>query len=111
MNVTFDDNKLPGIQAEDNTETLKFDNLILEDNDTEEPEAGEDRQENDTNNDVNEPSSGNDGGRSENTGFEMGSSSHQNSSSGGANKGSTNRTQQGNNNAESSRTHLLRERV
>ena len=76
MNVTFDDNKLQSIQAEDNTETLKFENLILEDSDTEEPEAAEDRQENNTNNDVNEPSSGNDGGNSENTGFEMGSSSH-----------------------------------
>ena len=29
MNVTFDDNKLPSIQDEDNTETLKFYNLIL----------------------------------------------------------------------------------
>ena len=44
MNMTFDDNKLPSIQAEDNTETLKFDNLVLEDSDTEEPEAAEDRQ-------------------------------------------------------------------
>ena len=61
MNVTFDDNKLPSIQAEDNTETLKFENLILEDSDTEEPKAAEDRKEIDTNNDVNEPSSGNDG--------------------------------------------------
>ena len=61
MNVTFDDNKLPSIQAEDNTETLKFDNLIWEDSDKEEPEAAEDRQEIVTNNDVNEPSSGNDG--------------------------------------------------
>ena len=65
MNVTFDDNKLPSIQAEDNTETLKFDNLILEDSDTEEPEAAEDRQEIDIINNVNEPSSGNDGGSSE----------------------------------------------
>ena len=64
MNVTFDDNKLSSIQAEDNTETLKFENLILEDSDTEEPKAAEDRQEIDTNNDVNEPSSGNDGGNS-----------------------------------------------
>ena len=79
MNVTFDDNKLPSIQAEDNTETLKFENLILEDSDTEEPEAAEDRQEIDTNNDVNEPSSGNDGRNSENTGLETGSSSHQSS--------------------------------
>ena len=111
MNVTFDDNKLPSIQAEDNTETLKFDNLVLEDNDTEEPEATEDRQENDTNYDVNKLSSENDGGSSENTGFKVGSSCHQSSISGGANEGSTNRTQQGNNNAESSRTHLPRERV
>ena len=111
MNVTFDDNKLPSIQDEDNTETLKFDNLILEDSDTEEPEVAEDHQEIDTNNDVNEPNSGNDGGSSENIGFEMGSSSHQSSSLGGVNEGSTNKTQQGNNNAESSRTHLLRERV
>ena len=58
MNVTFDDNKLPSIQAEDNTETLKFDNLILEDSDTEEPEVAEDRQENDANNDVNDVSVG-----------------------------------------------------
>ena len=101
MNVTFDDNNLPSIQAEDNTETLKFDNLILEGSDIEEPEAAEDRQKNDTNYDVNEPSSGNDGESSENTGFEMGSSSHQSSISGGANEGSTNRIQQGNNNAES----------
>ena len=64
MNVIFDDNKLPSIQAEDNTETLKFYNLILEDNDTEEPEAAKDRQEIDINNDVNEPCSGNDGGSS-----------------------------------------------
>ena len=39
MNVIFDDNKLPSIQAEDNTETLIFDNKILEDIDIEEPEA------------------------------------------------------------------------
>ena len=57
INVTFDDNKLPSIQAEDNTETLRFENLILEDSDTEEPETAEDCQEIDTNNDVNEPSS------------------------------------------------------
>ena len=111
MNATFDDNKLPRIQAEDNTETLKFDNLILEDSDTEKPEATGDRQEIDTNNDVNKPSSGNDGGSSENIGFEIGSSSHQSSSSGGAIEGSTNRTQQGNKIAELSRTHLPRERV
>ena len=111
INVTFDDNKLPSIQAEDNTETLKFENLILKDSDTEEPEATEDRQEIDTNNDVNEPSSGNDGGTSEKTGLETGSSSHQSSSSGGVIEGSTIRTHQGNNNAESSRTHLPRERI
>ena len=57
MNVTFNDNKLPSIQDEDNTETLKLDNLILEDSDTEEPEDVKDCQEIDTNNDVNEPSS------------------------------------------------------
>ena len=62
MNATFDENKLSSIQDEDNTETLKFDNLILEDSDTEEPEAAEDRQEIDTINNVNEPNSGNDGG-------------------------------------------------
>ena len=43
----------PSIHAEDNTETLKSDDLILEDSDTEEPEAAEYRQEIDTNNDVN----------------------------------------------------------
>ena len=111
MNVTFDDNKLPSIQAEDNTETLKFENLILEDSDTEELEAAEDRQEIDTNNDVNEPDSGNDGESSRNTGTEIGSSSHQSSSLGGENEGSTIRTQQGNNNAESSRAQLPRERI
>ena len=37
MNVTFDVNKLPNIQIKDTTKTLKFDNLILEDNDNEEP--------------------------------------------------------------------------
>ena len=72
MDVTFDDNKLPSIQAEDNTKTLKFDNLIFEDSDTKEPEAAEDPQENDTNNDDTDPSSGNDGGSSENTSFERG---------------------------------------
>ena len=111
MNVTFDDNKLPSIQAEDNTETLRFENLILEDSDTEEPETAEDRQEIDTNNDVHEPSSGNDGETPENTGLEIGSSSHQSSSSGGVIEGSATGSQQGNNNAESSRTHLPRERV
>ena len=50
MNVTFDDNKLPSIQVKDTIETLKFDNLILEDNDNEEPEAAEDGQVNDVNN-------------------------------------------------------------
>ena len=90
MNVTFDDNKLPSIQAEDNTETLKFYNLILEDSDTEEPEDAEDNQEIETVNNVNEPSSGNDGGSSENTGLEIGSSSHQSSRSGGVIEGSTN---------------------
>ena len=111
MNATFDDNKLPSIQAEENTETMKFDNLILEDSDTEEPEAAKDHQEIDTINNVNEPSSGNDGGNSENTGFKIGSSSQQSSSSGGVIGGFTNRTQQDNNNAGSSRTHLPRERV
>ena len=50
MNVTFDDNKLPIIQVEETTETLKFDNMILEDSDNEEPEAAEDGQVNDVNN-------------------------------------------------------------
>ena len=58
--------------------------------------------------DDSDPISGNDSGNSENTGNEMGSTSHQSSSSGGANEGSTNRTQQNNNNsnAESSRMNL-----
>ena len=72
----------------------------MEDSDTEEPKAAEDHQEIDTFNNANEPSSGNDGGSSENTGFEIGSSSHQSSSSsGGVMKDPTNGTQQGNNNA------------
>ena len=108
MNVTFDDNKLLSIQIEDNTETLKFDNLVLEDSDNEEPDAAEERQENNVNNDDSDPSSGNDGGNSGNTGYKMGSSPHQSSSSGEANEGSTNRTQQNNNNAESSRMNLPR---
>ena len=90
---------------------MKFDNLILEDSDTEEPEAAENRQDINTINNVNEPSSGNDGGNSENTGFEIGSSSHQSSSSGGVIEGSTNNTHQGNNNADSYITHLPKERV
>ena len=111
MNVTFDVNKLPIIQVEETTETLKFDNLILEDSDNEEPEAAEDGQVNDVNNDDTELTSGNVGGISGNTGYEMGSTSDQISSSGGANEGSTSRTQQENNNAESSRVNLLRERI
>ena len=111
MNGTFDDNKLPSIQIKDTTETLKFDNLILEDSDDEEPNAAEDHKENDVNNDDREPISGNDGGNSGNTGNELGSSSHQSSSLGGANEGSTSRTQHNNNNAESSRINLPRERV
>ena len=107
MNVTFDDNKLPSIQIKDTTKTLKFDDLILEDNDNEEPDVVEEHQENDINNDDTELNSGNSG----NTGYEMGSTSHQSNSSGGANEGSTNRTQQGNNNAESSRVNISRERV
>ena len=54
---------------------------------------------------------GNVGGNSGNTGYEMGSTSHQSSSSGGANEGSTSRTHQDNNNAESSRVNLPRERI
>ena len=86
MNVTFHDNKLPSIQTEDNTETLKFDNMILEDSAIEECEDAEGHQENDTNNDDTEPSSGNDGESSGNTSFERSSSSHQSSGSGGANE-------------------------
>ena len=41
----------------------------------------------------------------------MGSTSHQSSISGGANEGSTSRTQQDNNYAESSRMNLPRERI
>ena len=103
MNVTFDDNKLPNIQVKDTTETLKFDNLILEDSDNEEPEAAEDGQVNDVNNGDTELTSGNVGGNSENTGYEMGSTSHQSSSSEGANEGSISRTHQDNNNAKSYR--------
>ena len=51
MNVTFYDNKLPSIQVKYTTETLKFDNLILEDSDNEELETTEDGQVNDVNND------------------------------------------------------------
>ena len=92
MNVTFYDNKLPSIQIEDTIETLKFDNLVLEDSDNEELDAVEEHQERNVNNDDLDPNSGNDGVNSRNTGFEMCSSSHQSSSSGGANEGSTNRT-------------------
>ena len=82
MNVTFDDDKLPRIWVEETTETLKFDNLILEDSDNEEPEAAEDGQVNDVNNGDTELTSENVGGNSGNTGYEMGSTSHQSSNSG-----------------------------
>ena len=98
-------------EIKDTTETLKFDNLILEDSDNEEPDVAEERQENDVNNDDTELTSGNVGGNSGNTGYEMGSTSHKSSISGGANEGSTSRTHQDNNNAESSRMNLPRERV
>ena len=111
MNVTFDDNKIPSIQVKDTTETLKFDNLILEDSDNEEPKAVEDGQVNDVNNGDTELTSGNVGGNSGNTGYEMGSTSHQSSTSGGANEGSTSRTHQDNDNAESSRVNPPRERI
>ena len=97
MNVTFDYNKLPSIQVKDTTETLKFDNLILEDSGNGEPEAAEDGQENDANNDDIELTGGNVGGNSGNTGYEMGSTSHQSSNSGVVNEGSTSRTKQDNN--------------
>ena len=74
-------------------ETLKFDNLILEDSDNEKPKAAEDGQVNDVNNDGTELTSGNVGGNSGNTRYEMGSISYQSSGSGGANEGSTSRTQ------------------
>ena len=51
INVSFDDNKLPSIQIEDNTETLKFDNMVLEDSDNEKLDAAEERQECNVNND------------------------------------------------------------
>ena len=82
MNVTFDDNKFPSIQIKDTTETLKFDNMILEDSDNEEPDVAEERQENDVNNDDAELTIGNIGGNSGNIGYEMGSTSHQSSSLG-----------------------------
>ena len=110
MNVTFDDNKLPSIQIKDDTETLKFENLILEDSDNEEPDVAEDRQVNNVNNGDTNLAVEMMVETQRNTGYEMGSSSHQSSSSGGANKGSTSRTQQNNNNAESSRMNLPRER-
>ena len=98
-------------KKKDTTETLKFDNLILEDSDKEEPDVAEERQENDVNNDDTELTSGNVGGNSWNTGYEMCSTFLQSSSSTGANEGSTSRTQQDNNNAESYRVNLPRERV
>ena len=55
MNITFDDNKLQSIRIKDTTETLKFDNLILEDSDNEEPDAAKDRQERNENNDDSDP--------------------------------------------------------
>ena len=111
MNVTFDDNKLPRILVKDTTETLKFDNLILEDSDNEERVAAEDGQVNDVNNGDTELTCGNVGGNSGNAGYEMSLTSHQSSSSGGANEGSTSRTQHDNNNAESYRINLPRERI
>ena len=111
MNVTFDNKKLPNIQVKDTTKTLKFDNMILEDSDNEEPEVAEDGQENDANNDDTELTSGNVGGNSRNTGYQMGSTSHQSSSLGGANEGSISITQEDNNHAESSRMTLPRERT
>ena len=111
MNVSFDDNKLPSIQVEETTEALKFDNLILEESDNEEPEAAEDGQVNDVNNDGTKLTSGNVDENSENTGYEMGSTFHQSSSSGGANEGSIRRTQQDNNNTKSSRVNFPRERI
>ena len=85
--------------------------MILEDSDNEEPEAAEDGQVNDINNSNTELTIGNIGGNSGNTGYEMGSTSHQNSSLGGVNEGSTSRTHQDNTNAESSRMNLLREMI
>ena len=112
MNVTFDDNKLPSIQVKDTTETLKFDNLILEDSDNEEPEATEDGQENDANNDDTELTSGNMLVETpEILDMKWFNFSSKQQLRGGGDEGSTSRTQQDNNNAESSRMNLPRERI
>ena len=75
MNVTFDDKKLPNIQIKDTIKTQNFDNLILEDSDNEEPDTAKDRQENDVKNDDTNPTVEMLVNNSENTGYEMGSSS------------------------------------
>ena len=118
LNVTFDDNKLPSIQTEDPTESLKFDNMIDSDadSDTDVPVAADGN--NDNGGDDPDTNGGDSSGTSQSNttvgSISQGerSSSHPSSSSGGADQGSTSQIQQNViNQAESSRHNLPRQTV
>ena len=105
VNVTFDDTKLPSIQKEDPSESLKFDNLS-----DDPPSDGEDEPEVVTgDNNANGDAGGNidNDGDTTITGEESPSQSDNNS--GGGNEGSTSHTQhQNEDQGESSRSNLPR---
>ena len=108
VNVTFDDTKLPSIQKEDPSESLKFDNLS-----DDPPSDGEDEPEIVTgDNNANGDGGGNidNNGDTTTTGEESPSQSGNNS--GGGNEGSTSHTQhQNEDQGESSRSNLPRQIV
>ncbi|XP_074323587.1 uncharacterized protein LOC141660500 [Apium graveolens] len=112
VNVTFDDTKLPSIQTEDPSESLKFDNYSdSHSNDEGEPYAVTGH--NDDNNDDNDPgnSGGNNGNTGDTTNASGGSTNDPDSNSGG-DIGSTSTTQhQLTYQDGSSRSNLPRERV
>ena len=113
LNITFDDNKLPSIQTEDPTETLKFENMYDSENDSysNEPVAA----------DGNNGTGGNDPdtrGENHSSTFQdyttFGStsqgerfSSHPNNNSRGADQGSTSHTQQNERHQEESSYYNL----
>ncbi|XP_063946117.1 uncharacterized protein LOC135151534 [Daucus carota subsp. sativus] len=112
VNVTFDDTKLPNIQIEDPSESLKFDNY-LDSNSDDDDEAPDAATGNDNNNVDIDPGIGgeNNGNTVDSTNASGGSSSQPGSNSGG-DGGSTGQTQHLNDNSgESSRLYLPREMI
>ncbi|KAK1402380.1 hypothetical protein POM88_001985 [Heracleum sosnowskyi] len=114
FNVTFDDTKRPGLQTRENSESLVFENLSGDLFDIEEePEVipGDNNNDNDNDSGPSGDSGGDPQTTTGSTSQSTGSTDHTGNNSGGAGEGSTSHTPQHFEQAESSRSHLPRQRV